>query len=110
MGKFQKYMVEEGFLDCVSHGVKEGWKAFSKKRIEEKKQDKKQELSQKMLTAEGDQLKQLVKQMVTQNLTINKEGKVEDERRLERKTKATAWLSEHVRSQGRDRTPQNTQG
>ena len=95
-------MVEEGFLDCVGHGVKEGWRAFSKKRTEERKQDKKQELSQKILTAEGEQLKQLVRQMVSQSLTIDKEGKIEDEGRTERKIKATSWLSEHVRSQGRD--------
>mgnify|MGYP001445025422 CR=1 FL=1 len=107
MGKFEEYMVDEGFLDCLSHGVKEGWRAYAKKRAQEKKQDEKSDLTQKIMTAEGDELKKLIRQMVEKNLTMDKNGKVKDasDGNNTIQTQATAWLREHVRSQRR-REPQ----
>ena len=111
MGKFEEYMVEEGFLDCLGHGVKEGWKAFAKKRAAEKKQDEKSELTQKIMTAEGDELKKLIRQMVEKNLTIDKKGKVKDAEGSEPvQSQAAAWLREHVRSQRRSKSSQDAQG
>ncbi len=111
MGKFEDYMVDEGFLDCLGHGVKEGWRAFAKQRAQEKKQDEKSELTQKIMAAEGDELKKLVRQMVEKNLTVDKKGKVKDAEGSEPvQAQATAWLREHVRSQRRGKPSQDAQG
>ena len=99
MAKFKEYILEEGpFWDAICHGVKTGVAAFRSKRVEQSKPKEAKvtakTLTQKILTAEGDDLKQVVKQMVDKGFTM-KHGKVTKTPRV---TNAKDWLLECIRT------------
>lgn len=80
MARFKEYILEEGpFWDAVCHGFKTGVDAFRSKRVEQSKPKEAKvtpkSLTQKILTAEGDDLKQVVKQIVDNGFKM-KHGKV----------------------------------
>lgn len=80
--KFKDYMIEEGeMFDAVKHGMSSGFKAFREKRVEQKNKSDNDALTAKIVTAEGDELKQIIKQIVSKGLTV-KDGKVQEPCRI----------------------------
>lgn len=72
--KFRDFALQEGQLwDAVRHGVRKGFKAYKDKRVDQKR--KSNSLIQRIMSAEGEELKDLVKQMVDDRLTVSN-GKV----------------------------------
>lgn len=106
MGKFQDFMIEEGFFDCVFHGMNVGYKAYAKKRKQEAKKDKKEDVKRKYMSAEGEELKDIIKKMIEDDLTIDKNGEVINDKQRSEKD----WLREHVCPQRRCKFKKNAQG
>jgi len=88
--KFKEQMVEEGFFDAVSAGVKEGLKAFKKKRQEDKHKTVKTEIEEKIMSATGKELETLIIKIVDNGYSI-KVGKVRKEDKPQR---ISDWLRE----------------
>jgi hypothetical protein len=90
MAKFKEYLLEEGEQwDAIVHGFKTGWTAYKDKRTEQKQKTIKEKVNEKLLTAEGEQLKDLVKQIVSNDFRVTRNGELKD-----KPDKMHAWLNE----------------
>lgn len=90
MKRFKEFLLEEGpFLDAVCHGVKIGYEAFKRKRLEQKPPES---LAEKILSSEGEEVKQVAKELVDSGYKAKK-GKITKTPKVKR---STDWLLECI--------------
>ena len=89
MGEFRDY-VEGVRLDALTHAVKVGVKAYRTKLKKDQEKSEKKKIEDNVLSAEGDDLKQIIDRMVQKDYKL-KDGKVSSEPRVKH---FTDWLKE----------------
>lgn len=99
MQQFRGWMVEEGdTLDAIKHGIKVGFKAFTKMKQQKAQEKQKEQVASKITTAATDaDFAAIAKELIANGLDIAKNGAVVEKGKAD----PNSWLLEHVRSQQR---------